>query len=380
MAEKSILEQALLQVTTLEEAVKKNAKGILASTMKQDLKEILKEEISEEDEMSEQEDDSELNDDDAENVGDDEVTSDMDSPEDVSNDDNDSEMVDDETTSDDDLETDLDTNTDDEETSDDDILDLTHADDEEVLKVYKKLKPEDGIIVKKDGNSLKFQDGESDYIIQLDDEDNDDDFSDDTFDDEENEESEIFENEEIDDDSILEIDLEEEDDVNVTKDVEEAARTKSNPHGGENAGIKSKKVFKAGSNVSALNEEIKNLKEKNNEYKKALVLFKEKLNEVAVFNASLAYSTRLFTEHSTTKQEKIDILKRFDGVKTLNESKNLYQIIEKELDNKTPINEAVTNKLINNPSTSSKEMLMESKAYENEQFKRIKELMGFKNK
>ena len=48
-------------------------------------------------------------------------------------------------------------------------------------------------------------------------------------------------------------------------------------------------------------------------YKKALVLFKEKLNEVAVFNANLAYATRLFTEHSTTKSEKLNILKRFDS-------------------------------------------------------------------
>ena len=37
MSEKSILEQALLQVQTLEEAVKQNAKGIRASTMKQEL-------------------------------------------------------------------------------------------------------------------------------------------------------------------------------------------------------------------------------------------------------------------------------------------------------------------------------------------------------
>ena len=40
MNEKSILEQALLQVQTLEEAVKANAKGILASTMKQELNDL----------------------------------------------------------------------------------------------------------------------------------------------------------------------------------------------------------------------------------------------------------------------------------------------------------------------------------------------------
>ena len=50
MSEKSILEQALLQVQTLEEAVKHNAKGILASTMKQELSDLLKESMEEEEE------------------------------------------------------------------------------------------------------------------------------------------------------------------------------------------------------------------------------------------------------------------------------------------------------------------------------------------
>ena len=49
MAQKSILEQALLQVQTLEEAVKANAKGILASTMKQELNDLLKEQEDEKD-------------------------------------------------------------------------------------------------------------------------------------------------------------------------------------------------------------------------------------------------------------------------------------------------------------------------------------------
>jgi len=48
MSEKSILEQALLQVQTLEEAVKANAKGILASTMKQELGDLLKESMEDE--------------------------------------------------------------------------------------------------------------------------------------------------------------------------------------------------------------------------------------------------------------------------------------------------------------------------------------------
>ena len=53
--------------------------------------------------------------------------------------------------------------------------------------------------------------------------------------------------------------------------------------------------------------------------------------KVAVFNSNLAYATRLFTEHSTTKQEKINILRRFDNVKSLKESKGLYKVIRENL-------------------------------------------------
>ena len=154
-------------------------------------------------------------------------------------------------------------------------------------------------------------------------------------------------------------------------DVDEAARTAAFGV----RGLKSKKAFKAGR--PELNEEISKLKKQNDEYKKALILFKEKLNEVAVFNASLAYATRLFTEQTTTKTEKLNILKRFDKVSTLNESKNLYNTIKTELEAKLPVSESVVEKINTTPSTSSsKEVLSESKAYENPQFKRIKDLMG----
>jgi hypothetical protein len=160
----------------------------------------------------------------------------------------------------------------------------------------------------------------------------------------------------------------------------EAARTKSNIHGDkggqDRAGIKSKTMFKAGSEPisgsKSINEELVILRKQNGEYKKALLLFKDKLNEVAVFNANLAYATRLFTEHSTTKNEKLEILKRFDTISTITEAKNLYTSIKGELETKTPIVE----KIAATPSTSSStEVLSESKAYENPQFKRMKELM-----
>jgi hypothetical protein len=45
--EKSIVEEAIIQMKNLEEAVAENAKGILASTMKEEIKELVKESLSE---------------------------------------------------------------------------------------------------------------------------------------------------------------------------------------------------------------------------------------------------------------------------------------------------------------------------------------------
>jgi len=129
------------------------------------------------------------------------------------------------------------------------------------------------------------------------------------------------------------------------------------------------------------NKELNLLREKNEEDKKALDVFRTKLNEVAVFNSNLAYATRLFTEHSTTKQEKINILKRFDNVESLKESKNLYRAIKGELSttsssNEQSINESIERKVINTVQTGSATNLIESKTYENPQFLRMKDLMS----
>ena len=128
---------------------------------------------------------------------------------------------------------------------------------------------------------------------------------------------------------------------------------------------------------SSINE-VNLLREKNEEYKQALDVFRTKLNEVAVFNSNLAYATRLFTEHSTTKQEKINILKRFDNVESLKESKNLYRSIKTELNSgsnvENKINESIE-RTVKTVSTGSAVNLIESKTYENPQFMRMKDLM-----
>jgi hypothetical protein len=129
----------------------------------------------------------------------------------------------------------------------------------------------------------------------------------------------------------------------------------------------------------SFNKELNLLREKNEEYNKALDFFRNKLNEVAIFNSNLAYSTRLFTEHSTTKQEKINILRRFDNVESLKESKSLYKSIKSELEGTSKsskvVKESVESKITKTASTGSATNLIENKTYENPQFMRMKDLM-----
>ena len=407
MSEKSILEQALLQVQNLEEAVKQNAKGILASTMKQELSDLLKESLEEEEKMDpmgeqpedeskpDEEEEDVTTDDEADTDGEDADTDVEDADTDLDNepskgiDDLDSEADDDTDTSMDDLGTEPAAE---EGMDDEDVMDMTGASDDEVLKVFKAMKPEDGIVVKKDGNNVEFADGQDEYIIKLDSEETPDvdtdmdtdldtdmgsemdaDFGTET--DETSDETDM-------DETLYEIELgeDEEDEVKEveasegeSKEVEvgEAARTLGND---VRKPADQGKKYKAGRHE--MNEEVEKLKKQNSEYKKALILFKDKLNEVAVFNANLAYATRLFTEHSTTKQEKLNILKRFDSISSMNEAKTLFATIKTELDTKITVTESVAEKITNMPSTStSTEVLAESKAYENPQFKRMKDLM-----
>jgi hypothetical protein len=126
-------------------------------------------------------------------------------------------------------------------------------------------------------------------------------------------------------------------------------------------------------------EEVEMLRAKNEEYRKALNMFRDKLNEVAVFNSNLAYATRLFTEHSTSKQEKINVLRRFDSADTLKESKALYKTIKDELNGsntKTQMTESIERVIENTPQSGSAVNLIESKTYENPQFLRMKDIMS----
>lgn len=481
--ENSLVEDAFIQMKNLEEAVAQNAKGILASTMKAEIKELVKESLFE------QEDEDEIENTDVDMEVEDEV------------DDTDFDMEMNADNLDIDAQGEEDINLDDEEP-----IDLTgdEVSDEEVLRVFQLMGPEDEVIVKKDneGNiNLKdnttnkeymivqeseedewnldeseefdFSDDESSYgeeneWTSLDEEEDDDDVEsiiDDLFNpknesyDEELEESDdiVYEiemdDEELEesDDIDYEIEMDEEDyfdeepvmesknsikpkGVGMGKpkfnydskpnqgkgfntklkqgpksvgtgnakkgftykdgenldgefkvkpkkvETKEAARVTGNGSNFRKGGLPKPKAHSSANTAIKENQnrqELQILREKNEEYRKALNLFRTKLNEVAVFNSNLAYATRLFTEHTTTKQEKINILRRFDSAETIKESKNLFHSIKDELsgNNSKPINESIERTIDKSPSTGSSTNLIESKTYENPQFLRMKDLM-----
>jgi hypothetical protein len=509
---KSLVQEALIQMKNVEEAIAENAKGILASTMKEEINQLVKESLSEQDE---EEDEIEIDAATAPSLGDEDYTADN---EDMG------------------MNIDMDMNID-----SDSPIDLTDATDEEILKVFKAMGEDDGIIVKKDGNEIHLSDDNNDveYLVKIGESEedyetmnemNDDDESVDDviaaiFDgnmsgiDSSNYGTEMEEQEddfEYEDEVVYEISLDEEEEEEMDEEEEEEMDEEEDMYEGEdldeeyftneskssvkpkgvgigkgpkfsydnkakggfdedkkqgpksvgtgkakfeykkganmegkskvvkagtktetkegdygmNKGDKSKThkgdedyttkkgdtlkrkafskeetkeaartygmgskegrglrkgitnnrnyVYDNGVTVESLEAEVSMLREKNEEYRKALNVFREKLTEVAIFNSNLAYATRLFTEHSTTKKEKINILRRFDDVDTLKESKGLYKSIKEELtkvDSKS-INESVGQKINNTVSTGSSTTLIESKTYENPQFMRMKDLMS----
>ncbi len=505
-----LVEEAFLQMKQVEEAIAENAKGILQSTMKEEISQLVKESLSEQNDEEEDgvEIDAEVNPDDESDEM--EFDSDM---EDTDADEMDFEM-------------DID--------SEDAPIDLTDASDEEILRVFKAMGEDDGIIIKKSGEDIHLKDDNSDveYLVKLgeseedmydmyddleeennvddvinaifsgnaskidsedmSDEDevvyeiefDDDDLMEDEEEDDdlmeyeeeeddlmeyEEEEDDLMEYEEEDDDLMEyeeEEDDEEEEDIMEYEDIEESYNPKkakkgehkeskmlikpkgvglgkgprvkkmtSNTTGGfkedkseafggkvkaVGTGSAKKDIFKKGENmdgkpkvvkksetkeaartlgngkrwgregldkprsaprnlkVESLEKEIVLLRQKNEEYRKALNVFREKLTEVAIFNSNLAYATRLFTEHSTTKKEKINILRRFDGVSSLKESKILYKSVKDQLSNPEAksINETVDRNINKTVSSGSSASLIESKTYENPQFLRMKDLMG----
>lgn len=119
------------------------------------------------------------------------------------------------------------------------------------------------------------------------------------------------------------------------------------------------------------------LVKENGEFKSALKQFRQMLSEVGVYNTNLTYATKIFTEQSTTQEEKKNILKRFDDeATTIKESKKVYKSVLESLNKKPTIQESVGNKLNNDNLASSKSQINETTAYEDASTVKMRKLMG----
>lgn len=136
-----------------------------------------------------------------------------------------------------------------------------------------------------------------------------------------------------------------------------------------------KLVLETTRKYNSLLTEAAKLQAENEDYKKALKVFRSKLVESVIFNENLANATDLFLNYSTTKTEKDSILKRFDLVKSIKESKRLKSVIENDLKSRTTITESVNNKIIKEATSSTSRHLTESTAYVDPSTKRILDLI-----
>ncbi len=127
-------------------------------------------------------------------------------------------------------------------------------------------------------------------------------------------------------------------------------------------------------NVTTLVEEFK---EAEKEYKSAIKNLKGQLQEVALFTSNLTYAVKLMTENSTTKDEKLDILKRFDSAKTLTESREVYNSLESLFtSSKTTVEKTIEERVLETPKASGAANLNESTAYKNPQLERMLDIIG----
>jgi hypothetical protein len=132
-------------------------------------------------------------------------------------------------------------------------------------------------------------------------------------------------------------------------------------------------------NILSIQKENSELKENHEKMVDALKQFRKKLQEVAVFNSNLTYAVRLFTEQSTTKEEKQDILKRLDSAKDLKESQSIYKQLVKEYTNgKAPIKESIEEKF--NKTASSGAQISESSVFVHPELQNMKKLWEYSYK
>lgn len=99
----------------------------------------------------------------------------------------------------------------------------------------------------------------------------------------------------------------------------------------------SHQVHRGGAPVNEnTNRKLNAILEENKELKSIINTLKQRVNEAIQVNYSLGKVVKLVTENTTSRQEKIDIIARFDKAKNINEAKTIYESIDRELKSSRP--------------------------------------------
>ena len=129
--------------------------------------------------------------------------------------------------------------------------------------------------------------------------------------------------------------------------------------------------------LEKVNQLVEEFKGAENEYKTAIKNLRGQLQEVALFTSNLTYAVKLMTENSTTKDEKLDILKRFDSAKTLTESREIFNSLENLFNtSKKNVEKTIEETVLKGSKTSGASNLNETTAYQNPQISRMLDIIG----
>lgn len=120
------------------------------------------------------------------------------------------------------------------------------------------------------------------------------------------------------------------------------------------------------------------LKEEHKKYEDALQQSSNILEEQALQNTKLLHITKLFTEQAVSRDEKVQIAKQFDEVKTINESVVLYNALSTNLpkNNTNVLSEEM--KQIKDDIKGKKEIIKEEKTFNDPYLKRFDDLVNHK--
>lgn len=405
----SVLEESLIEYNDIKKMVEENSKNtitdIIRDTVKKELKDIITEGVEDEDE-------------DDNGDGLDDITPDTGNESEIENENEPESSEEPEGETEMDADGEIEPEADGEEDFDidqfktgDDEYDLTNHSIEDVVKVFKKIDDNDSIIVKKlEDGKIEINDTENgaEYLIDLGEGEPETDVEDVNGDEgifDEDVEIEIEgepqsedndENEEL-TESEVEVELDGAEDMvdekNMTQSISANRRAghmtqtrianapgANNRDGAQLIKNESKKIAeeynkKLKKIESAYQTKFKKINEEIEEYKNTLMLFRDKLKENAVLNNNLAKYVKIVTENATTKDEKLDILKRFSNeANTIEDGNKLYESIKNELNKKETPSLQIDKQY--NVTTTPKQQVNEQIIYQSGDLKETIDLMN----